>query len=68
MDSPFDASARGRILRRIDTHRPDSPRGWGKMECAQTLAHCANALEAANGDRVLRRNLAARIIGPLFRG
>lgn len=68
MDSLFDPAARDRILRRIDTLRPDSPRGWGKMDCAQAMAHCANALEASTGDRVLRRNFVVKLIGPLFRG
>lgn len=38
------------------------------MDAAQSMAHCALALEAASGDAVLARNFAARIIGPLFKG
>jgi hypothetical protein len=68
MESLFDPAAGDSILRRIETLRRDAPRGWGKMDCAQALAHCANAMEASTGDRVLRRNLAAKLIGPLFRG
>jgi len=62
MESLFDLAARDRIL------RSDSPRSWGKMDCAQMMAHCANALEASTGDRVLRRNFMVKLIGPLFRG
>lgn len=68
MDTLFDPAVRDRILRRIDSLRADSPRSWGKMDCAQTLAHCANAMEASTGDRVLRRNFAVKLIGPFFRG
>lgn len=68
MDSLYDPAVLDRILRRIDALHPDSPRGWGKMDCAQALAHCAAALEASTGDRLLRRNVVVRLIGPLFRG
>ncbi len=68
MDSLYDPGVLDRILRRIDALRPDSPRGWGKMDCAQALAHCAAALEASTGDRLLRRNVVVKLIGPLFRG
>lgn len=68
MESLFDPAASERIFRRIETLRGDSPRGWGKMDSAQALAHCANAMEASTGDRVLRRNLVVKLIGPLFRG
>ena len=68
MDTLFDAAARDRILVRIESLRPDSPRGWGKMDAAQMLSHCALALEAATGDAVLHTNFMAKLIGPLFKG
>lgn len=68
MDTLFDPAARDRILARIDALRPDSPRGWGKMDAAQAMSHCAIALEAATGDFVLYRSLPAKILGPLFKG
>jgi hypothetical protein len=68
MDTLFDASARDGILRRIDALRPDAPRGWGKMDAAQMLSHCALGMEAATGDAVLHSNFAAKLIGPLFKG
>lgn len=67
METLFDDAARERILRRIESLRPDSPRGWGKMEVAQMLTHCALALEAATGDRPAKRSLIGRILGPFFR-
>ena len=68
MDSLFDAATRDRILARIESLRPDAPRGWGKMDVAQTMAHCALGLEAATGDAELPTNFMAKLIGPLFKG
>ena len=68
MDTLFDAAAKDRFLARIGALRPDSPRGWGKMDAAQMLSHCALALEAATGDAVLPSNFMARLIGPFFKG
>jgi hypothetical protein len=68
MESLFDASSRDRLVARIGSLRPDSPRGWGKMDVAQTMSHCALALEAATGDAVLHSNFMAKLIGPLFKG
>ena len=67
MDTLFDVAARNRILARIESLRPDSPRGWGKMDVAQAMSHCALALEAATGDAVLHSNFMAKLIGPLFK-
>lgn len=68
MDTLFDVAARDRILARIESLRHDSPRGWGKMDVAQAMSHCALALEAATGDAVLHSNFMAKLIGPLFKG
>jgi hypothetical protein len=68
METLFDPACRDRILGRIESLRPDSPRGWGKMDPAQTMAHCALAMEAATGDATLSRPLAARLIGRFFKG
>jgi hypothetical protein len=68
MDTLFDAAVRDGILARIESLRPDSPRGWGKMNVAQTMSHCALALEAATGDAVLYSTFMAKLIGPLFKG
>ena len=68
MGTLFDVAARDRILARIESLRPDSPRGWGKMNVAQAMSHCALALEAATGDAVLHSNFMAKLIGPWFKG
>lgn len=68
MDTLFDAAARDRILVRIESLRADSPRGWGKMDVAQMMSHCALGIEASTGDAVLQSNFMAKMIGPLFKG
>lgn len=68
MDSLFDPAVRDRIVARIESLRRDAPRGWGRMDVAQTLAHCALGLEAATGDAVLHSPAVAKLIGPLFKG
>lgn len=35
------------LVERIDTLHPDSQAQWGKMNVAQMLAHCSNALSMA---------------------
>jgi hypothetical protein len=67
MESLFDPAGRDRVLARIDTLRPDSKRGWGKMDVAQTMAHCALAMETATGDAKLSRPFVARLVGWMFR-
>jgi hypothetical protein len=68
MNSLFEPATREGILRRIETLRPDSPRGWGKMDCSQMLVHCAIGIEAATGDATLSRPLPAKMIGWMFKG
>jgi len=68
MDTLFDPPPKDRILARIDSLRPGSPRAWGKMDPAQMLSHCALGMEAATGDAVLHSPFMAKLIGPLFKG
>jgi hypothetical protein len=68
MDTLFDRAACDRILERVERLRPDAERAWGKMDVAQTMAHCALAMEAATGDSTLSRPLPARLIGRFFKG
>ncbi|HLY42240.1 MAG TPA: DUF1569 domain-containing protein [Terracidiphilus sp.] len=46
---------------------PDSPRQWGKMTPAQTMAHCAMGMELALGDRRPPRMLIGRLIGAVIK-
>ena len=68
MDTRFDPAVRDRNVARIESLRPNSPRGWGRMDVAQEMSHCPLAPEAATGDAVLPSNFAAKLIGPLFKG
>jgi len=67
MHDLFDGASRQEILDRLDRLAPDSPRQWGKMGPAQMLAHCANALDVATGDRPLKQAWIGRLLGPLVR-
>lgn len=60
----FDASHKSEMLARIARLRADSPAKWGKMNCAQAMAHCQMPLRAATGEVVSKRGL----IGILFGG
>ena len=62
---PADAAE---IQARLASLRPDSVRQWGKMNPAQTLAHCAISMEWALGERVPRpAPLPLRILGRLIK-
>jgi hypothetical protein len=67
MKTLFDASERSAMLQRIASLHADSARLWGKMSCAQMLAHCSAAMEHAAGDRPGRQMLIGRIFSPLVK-
>jgi Protein of unknown function (DUF1569) len=48
---------------RLAQLNPDSPRQWGKMTAAQTVAHCSLAMELALGESRPPRALIGSIIG-----
>jgi hypothetical protein len=68
MNSLFTPSASEEVLARIDKLQPTTQGQWGKMDSAQMLAHCANAMEMATGKLVIKRGFIGRFIGPRFRG
>jgi hypothetical protein len=67
VETLFDPACRDRVLARIERLRPDSKPGWGKMDAAQAMAHCALAMETATGDATLSRPLPVRLFGRLFK-
>ena len=67
MHDLFDAASRREILDRLDRLGPDTPRQWGTMTAAQMLAHCASALEVANGDQTKKQTLLGRLLSPIAR-
>lgn len=67
MNSLFEPHAAQQIIERINKLRPDSQRVWGKMNVAQMLKHCSEALGTATGDVQLKTPFIFKIIGPLIK-
>ena len=63
MKNLFEAAAVEEVKERMALLRPDRERQWGKMNSAQTLAHCSAAMEMAVGDRTPPRILIGRLLG-----
>jgi len=68
MDTLFDPSAYQRLLGRLESLKPDTPRQWGKMTVAQMLEHTARALEMAAGKKPAQHALIGKLIAWAFRG
>ena len=67
MKNLFEATTADEVKERIAKLGPNSQRQWGKMTAPQALAHCANTMEFAVGDRNEPRMLIGRILGPLVK-
>jgi Protein of unknown function (DUF1569) len=67
MKNLFEASTVDEVKERVARLRPDSERRWGKMNAAQTVAHCTAGLEMAMGDLRPPRALIGRILGPMVK-
>jgi len=65
MKNIFEAATVEEVKERISQLRPDSERLWGKMNLAQTLAHCSTAIGVAEGKIKSPRILIGRLLGPL---
>ena len=63
MKNLFETETVDEVKERIARLRPDSERLWGKMNPAQTLAHCSAAMEMAVGERTPPRILIGRVLG-----
>ena len=63
MKNLFEAATVEEVKERMAQRRPDSERLWGKMNPAQTLAHCSAAMEMAVGERTPPRILIGRLLG-----
>ena len=59
----FETETGDEVKERMARLRPDSERLWGKMNPAQTLAHCSAAMEMAVGERTPPRILLGRLLG-----
>jgi hypothetical protein len=67
MNTLFDQAGRESIEARLLALRPDSARGWGKMNASQMVTHCARALETGTGDRPMKQKLIGKVLMPFFR-
>ncbi|MBI3509532.1 MAG: DUF1569 domain-containing protein [Bacteroidetes bacterium] len=67
MKTLFDQAVYEEITGRIRKISENTTRGWGKMEPAQMLAHCCEAMEMAIGDKKLPRSVMGRILGPMIK-
>jgi hypothetical protein len=65
MKTLFEAASVQEVKERMAQLRPDSERLWGKMNPAQTLAHCRAAMEMATGEVRPPRIFIGRLLGPL---
>jgi len=63
----FDAATAQEIEDRVASLTPESKREWGKMNAAQTVAHCSLAIEMALGEKNPPRVFVGRILGPVVK-
>ena len=61
--SLFDPAGAAATIARIESLAPGATRRWGKMDAGQMLAHCAEPLRIAVGDRSLARGLIGLLFG-----
>jgi hypothetical protein len=68
MKNLFEALASQEVKERLARLQPDSQRQWGKMNPAQTLAHCTAAMDLAMGKTTPSpRVFIGRLLGPLVK-
>jgi hypothetical protein len=67
MKNLFDIALANQVKQRMDGLRIDSQRQWGKMNVAQTIAHCASGLEMALGEIRPPRALLGRLFGSVIK-
>lgn len=63
MKNLFEKEVLAEAEQRINKLNPASARQWGKMNCGQMLAHCAEAFKYPNSDKPEPRMMLGRIIG-----
>lgn len=67
MKSIFEKEACEEILNRIGQLQPNAERQWGKMNVEQMLAHCNETMLVVTDQKMTKRSLLGRIIGPIFK-
>ena len=67
MKTVYDRTLADDLISRTAHLSGNPPALWGKMNAAQAAAHCADALEIANGDRNPPRMLIGKLLGPIIK-
>lgn len=67
MPSLFEPQTAQNIIARINALQPTSQRQWGKMNVAQMLKHCNDALGTATGDVITKTPFFIKLIAPLIK-
>jgi hypothetical protein len=67
MKNLFDPAVVAEVKERMARLRPDSERRWGKMNAAQSVAHCTAGIELALGERRPPRMWIGRILGSMVK-
>jgi hypothetical protein len=67
MKNLFQPEVLDEVVGRINSITTSSNRQWGKMDAGQMCAHCVVGLEAALGEKVIKRNFISYLIGPIFK-
>jgi hypothetical protein len=65
MKSLFEISAASEILNRLKPLQPGTKPLWGKMNVSQMIVHCEVPLEAALGDKQLKRTFIGFLFGKI---
>ena len=67
MKSLFDREAYDEIVQRMGTLTPEAERQWGKMDVAQMLAHCKEALKVPLSDKKMPRMFMGVLMAWMFK-
>ena len=63
----YEPATAHEVRERIARLAPDTIPVWGKMNAAQALAHCAEAMKMGTGETVPQRIFIGRLFGSLAR-
>lgn len=67
MNSLFNAAAYNEIVERLNNLTPETPAQWGKMNVAQMMAHCSQAIKVPLSEKKMPRIFMGRLFGWLIK-
>jgi hypothetical protein len=65
MNGILSAEKQQEVGKRIDILKADTQHLWGKMDVAQMLAHCSQAIESTMSDKLEKRGLISYLFGKI---